>query len=268
MVRQLLNLPSRQAPAPRSSGSPTSHLHTPKPAHPPNTHTHRYDFTVYSQLSATLTQVFFPKNDPAAALLAVWGVYALGFVSRPAGSILFGHIADRFGRRPAMLWSIAAILVPTATIGALPTHASAGAAAPALLAACRFAQGLAVGGEWGACVVYLHEAAPPGRAGLYSSLAQAAIAPGMVLGIAVVEAVLLAVPPGAFGTGCAAFDGCAGCKEAAAAGAVGGGACGCGRRAAPRSSPCAARATQPTAPTPRPCAQATSPFGAGASLSS
>lgn len=95
-----------------------------------------------------------------------------------------------------MLASIVAVLIPTIAIGCLPTYTQAGRAAPALLAVCRFLQGIAVGGEWGACVVYLYETAPKGKTGLNSSLAQVAIYPGMLLGIAVVQAVLSSMPQG------------------------------------------------------------------------
>jgi MFS transporter, MHS family, proline/betaine transporter len=106
-----------------------------------------YDFTIYSQLSATLTAVFFCQGDARAQALGYWAIWALGFISRPVGSVLFGHLGDAYGRRPTLLLSILCISVPTILIGALPTYVQAGMVAPVLLAVLRMCQGLALGGE-------------------------------------------------------------------------------------------------------------------------
>lgn len=151
---------------------------------------------IYSQLSNTLTAVFFPKDNPAAAELAFWGVYAVGFISRPLGAVIFGHIGDSLGRRVTLLISILAITLPTTIIGALPTYAQAGIVAPVLLAVLRFIQGVAVGGEFGSAIVYLYEMAPRHRKGLVASLGQLAISPGIMLGIGACLAVLYGCSPG------------------------------------------------------------------------
>ncbi|KAI8467534.1 MAG: major facilitator superfamily domain-containing protein [Monoraphidium minutum] len=151
-----------------------------------------YDFTIYSQLSDVLTAAFFPAKDPVTRQLSFWGVYAAGFVSRPVGSIVFGHIGDSHGRRITMLLAIAAISIPSILIGCLPTFAQAGLVAPVLMAVLRIIQGLAVGGEFGSAITYLFELAPHHRKGVTASLGQASIAPGIGLGILVVQVILYA----------------------------------------------------------------------------
>ena len=109
-----------------------------------------YDFTIYTQLSKTLGKLFFPNKDPVLTQLSFWGVYALGFISRPAGAILFGHIGDSKGRGMCLLLSVLLMGIPTVLIGCLPTYNHIGLAAPILLAFLRLIQGLAMGGEFGA----------------------------------------------------------------------------------------------------------------------
>lgn len=140
--------------------------------------------------------MFFPKSNPATAQLAFWGVYAVGFIARPLGAIVFGHIGDSLGRRVTLLISILAITLPTTIIGALPTYAQAGIIAPVLLAILRFVQGVAVGGEFGSAIVYLYEMAPRHRRGLLASLGQVAVSPGIILGIGACLAVLYGCSPG------------------------------------------------------------------------
>src|SRR5215475_11777973 len=122
-----------------------------------------YDFAVFGYFAVTLGHLFFPSDSPTASLLASFGVFAVGFLMRPLGGIAFGWVGDRLGRAPALLYSVMAMALPTFAIGLLPTYASAGMAAPALMVACRVLQGLAVGGEYGNSVVFLVETAPAGR---------------------------------------------------------------------------------------------------------
>jgi MFS transporter, MHS family, proline/betaine transporter len=110
-----------------------------------------FDFTIYTGLSATISAVFF---DAKSGHVGYWAIWAVGFVSRPAGAVLFGHLGDTRGRRFTLLLSILCVSVPTILIGALPTYAQAGAAAPVLLGIMRAIQGLAVGGE--VCLMSRH----------------------------------------------------------------------------------------------------------------
>src|SRR5262245_58272584 len=89
-----------------------------------------YDFGVYGYLATALATHFFPSSSPTAGLLATLGVLAIAFVARPIGSVVFGHIGDRYGRKPALALSVVVMAVATAAMGLLPTHAAIGVAAP------------------------------------------------------------------------------------------------------------------------------------------
>lgn len=144
-----------------------------------------YDFAVYGFLAVAIGKAFFPSGDPVASVLAAFGAFAAGYVARPIGGILFGHVGDRLGRKRALTLSVALMAVPTVLIGLLPTHAQIGAAAPALLVLLRVVQGLSVGGEFTTSIVYIVERAEPGRRGLHGSLAMVAATFGILLGSAV-----------------------------------------------------------------------------------
>lgn len=129
-----------------------------------------YDFFVYGTAAAlVLGPLFFPTFSPLAGTLAAFGTFGVGFVARPLGSVLFGHIGDRRGRRPVLLASLLLTGAATVAIGCVPTYDSIGAAAPVLLLVLRFLQGLGLGGEWGGAVLLTAEHAPAGRRGLWSS---------------------------------------------------------------------------------------------------
>ncbi|WIA40964.1 hypothetical protein OEZ86_004614 [Tetradesmus obliquus] len=155
-----------------------------------------YDYTVYTQLSTTLAGVFFPASDWITAHLSFYGVYAAGFLARPLGAVCFGHVADAYSRRASVVTTMWVTLLATVGIGCLPTYQHVGVAAPVMLLVLRFVQGMSVGGEYGAAVVYLFEAAPVGRKGLCASLAQQAVAPGIILGILACLGVLHFCTPG------------------------------------------------------------------------
>src|SRR5215211_6938004 len=114
-----------------------------------------YDFAVYGYFAPIIGRHFFPSEDPAASLVAAFGVFAAGFLMRPVGGVVFGHIGDRVGRRAALTLSVLAMAVPTFLIGVLPGHAQLGALASVLLVLLRMVQGLSVGGEYTTSVVYL-----------------------------------------------------------------------------------------------------------------
>jgi MHS family proline/betaine transporter-like MFS transporter len=106
-----------------------------------------YDFAVYGYFATAIGRHFFPHEDAVAQLLSAFGVFAVGYVMRPVGGAVIGHIGDRFGRRAALTFSVAAMAIPTFLIGLLPGYATLGVAAPIALTLLRMVQGLSVGGE-------------------------------------------------------------------------------------------------------------------------
>jgi len=146
-----------------------------------------YDFVVFAFLAPVIGARFFPSADALSGLINAFGVFAVGYLMRPIGGILFGHLGDRLGRKGALQLSMVVMAIPTALMAALPTHAEAGVLAPILLVALRLAQGLSVGGEYAGSMCYLVEAAPPGRRALFGSLSILGIAGGLVLAAGVVS---------------------------------------------------------------------------------
>lgn len=122
-----------------------------------------YDFAVYGYFATIIGQLFFPAKEPIISLIASFGAFAVGFLVRPVGGLLFGRIGDRLGRKKAMTVSVIAMAVPTVLMGCLPTYDSIGIAAPILVVLLRMIQGLSVGGEFTNSLVFLVEHAPPGR---------------------------------------------------------------------------------------------------------
>lgn len=143
-----------------------------------------FDFAVYGFFAVIIGKNFFPKEDPVAQVIAAFGVFAVGFMMRPLGGILIGFIGDRYGRQRAMLISVAAMAIPTFLVGALPTYAVLGIAAPALLLLFRMIQGLSVGGEYTTSIVYMVEHSSPKHRGLVGSLACVGAVVGILLGSA------------------------------------------------------------------------------------
>ncbi|GBF98026.1 MFS transporter [Raphidocelis subcapitata] len=153
------------------------------------------DYIVYAQLQDVLSKEFFPSDDPTVAALSFWGVFAVGFVSRPAGSILFGHIGDVYGRKPCLLATVSIMGVATTLIGCLPSYAQIGVAAPVLLAVLRCVQGLAMGGEFGTALVYQVEVAPKKHKGTSGAGGFAASILGIMFGVASVMVIIAACTP-------------------------------------------------------------------------
>jgi MHS family proline/betaine transporter-like MFS transporter len=153
-----------------------------------------YDFSVYGFFARTIGKLYFPSEDPRTSLLAAFGVFAIGFLMRPLGAVLFGHIGDRVGRGPALLWSVIAMAVPTFAIGLLPTYGQIGVAASALMLLCRIVQGLAVGGEFTSSAVFLAETAHPQRRGAASAWAPFGAVAGILLGSAVGATIMNTMP--------------------------------------------------------------------------
>ena len=144
-----------------------------------------YDFAVYGYFAVAIGHQFFPEADPTAQLLATFGVFALGYLMRPIGGVIVGHLGDRYGRRMALTVSIAAMAIPTFLIGLLPGYQTLGIAAPLLFTLLRMLQGLSVGGEYPSSLVFLVERAPDGRRGVAGAFAPFAGCCGILLGSAV-----------------------------------------------------------------------------------
>lgn len=153
-----------------------------------------YDFSVYGYFARTIGDLYFPTEDRNASLLAAFAVFAVGFLMRPLGAVLFGYIGDRIGRGPALLWSVVAMAVPTFIIGLLPTYAEIGIAASLLMLLCRIMQGLAVGGEYTSSAVFLAETADPNKRGAATAWAPFGAVAGILMGSAVGALVLNTMP--------------------------------------------------------------------------
>ncbi|PVX72780.1 MFS family transporter [Paraburkholderia unamae] len=145
-----------------------------------------FDFFVYSYCSLYFAHAFFPSGNRTTELLNTAGVFAAGFLMRPVGGWLFGRIADRSGRRKAMLMSVLMMCGGSLAIALLPTYAQIGVAAPALLLAARCVQGLSVGGEYGTSATYMSEIAQAGRRGFFSSFQYVTIIAGQIAALFVV----------------------------------------------------------------------------------
>jgi len=144
-----------------------------------------YDFAIYGYFATQIGRNFFPHEDAIAQLLSAFGVFAIGYLMRPIGGVIVGHIGDRFGRRAALTFSVTAMAIPTFLIGLLPGYQTIGLLAPIGLTLLRIVQGLSVGGEYTSSMVFLIERAPEGRRGLMGALAASGSALGILLGSAV-----------------------------------------------------------------------------------
>jgi len=132
-----------------------------------------FDFYIYATAAVlAFPKLFFPTTDPNTATLASLATFGIAFFARPIGSALFGHFGDRIGRKTTLVAALLTMGFSTVAIGLLPTYAGIGIAAPALLALCRFGQGLGLGGEWGGAVLLAIENAPPGRRAWYGMFPQ------------------------------------------------------------------------------------------------
>ena len=142
-----------------------------------------FDFYLYGiAASLVFPTLFFPKGMPAViSVLASLSTYAVGFLARPFGAVVFGYVGDRLGRKAALAGALVVMGTATALIGLLPGYAVIGVAAPALLVLLRCVQGLAIGGQWGGAMLLVVESAPPAQRGFYGSFAQVGAPAGVCL---------------------------------------------------------------------------------------
>lgn len=140
-----------------------------------------YDFALFGLLAPIFSRLFFPEEDPVAALIASYSIFAAGFIIRPLGGIVFGYVGDTFGRKKAMVISIIAMMVPTSLIGFLPTYSQIGLLAPIALALCRLLQGLCAGGEFSGAAIFVIEHAHENRKYFSGSLVTASSVVGMLV---------------------------------------------------------------------------------------
>ncbi|GAA1488020.1 MFS transporter [Brachybacterium sacelli] len=158
-----------------------------------------YDFQLYGWLSAlAFNQLFFPSEDPIIGTLLAFMGFGVGFVIRPVGALVFGHLGDRIGRRSTLLITLLMTGLPTVLIGLLPTYAVIGVWAPILLVALRLVQGFGLGGEFGGAALLVVEHAPNGRRGFLGSFAGLGNPVGQLLSIIVVFTVIASMPESAF----------------------------------------------------------------------
>lgn len=145
-----------------------------------------YDFYIFGSLATVLATQFYPKENGMAALLSVLATFAVGFVVRPFGAIVFGQMGDKLGRKYTFLLTLMLMGLSTFAIGLLPTYAQMGWGAPLILLILRTIQGLALGGEYGGAATYVAEHAPSGRRGYYTSFIQTTATLGLFISLLVI----------------------------------------------------------------------------------
>ncbi|MFT4862981.1 MAG: MFS family permease [Pseudohongiellaceae bacterium] len=141
-----------------------------------------YDFFLYATAAALVfPAAFFPESTPTMGLILSFGTFAFGFIARPLGGIIFGHWGDQVGRKKTLVIALVMMGIASTLIGLLPTYSTIGIAAPILLSVLRFAQGLAIGGQWGGAMLLVTESAPHDQRGYYGAFAQAGAPVGVIL---------------------------------------------------------------------------------------
>jgi MFS family permease len=157
-----------------------------------------YDFYIFGSLAVVMSELMFPAGNPTWALIKTWALFATGFIVRPFGALVFGRVGDLIGRKYAFLVTLTIMGLSTFLIGLLPTYASIGVAAPAILLVLRLLQGLALGGEYGGAAVYVAEHVPDNRRGYYTSFIQITATLGLFVSLGVVLAVKKSMSAEAF----------------------------------------------------------------------
>lgn len=158
-----------------------------------------YDFFIYGSASALVFgKLFFPGASPVVGVLASFATFAVGFLARPFGGILFGHLGDRRGRKPMLVITVLLAAIATTLVGLAPGYATIGVAAPVVLVLLRVLQGIAIGGQWGGAMLLGAEHATPQRRGLFASFAQMGVPVGVVVANLVFLGLGAALPDAAF----------------------------------------------------------------------
>lgn len=157
-----------------------------------------YDFFLYGVVAGIVfNQLYFPADNPTVSVLLAYATFAVGFVARPLGGLIFGHFGDRIGRKTMLVVTLLLMGGATVAIGLLPTYDSIGLLAPILLLLLRVLQGIGIGGEWGGAVLMAYEFAPQGKRGFYASIPQMGLSLGLFLASGVM-ALLTLLPEEAF----------------------------------------------------------------------
>ncbi|MEM5788174.1 MAG: MFS transporter [Syntrophobacteraceae bacterium] len=146
-----------------------------------------YDFFLYGVVAGIVfNKLYFPASDPLISTLLAYTTFAVGFLTRPLGGVIFGHFGDKIGRKPLLIITLMIMGVSTMLIAVVPTYAQIGIWAPIILCLLRMGQGIGLGGEWGGAVLMCYEYAPPEKRGLYASLPQIGLSIGLCLASGVV----------------------------------------------------------------------------------
>lgn len=146
-----------------------------------------YEFFLYGTVAGIVfNKLYFPAKDPLISILLAYTTFAIGFVARPLGGVIFGHFGDRIGRKNMLVLTLMIMGVATVLIGLLPTYQQIGVAAPIILLCLRVLQGIGLGGEWGGAVLMTYEYASEDKKGLFASLPQIGLSIGLCLSAGVV----------------------------------------------------------------------------------
>ncbi len=157
-----------------------------------------YDFYLFAVLSLTISNQFFPKGDPTAALLSTLAIFAAGFIVRPFGALVFGRLGDLIGRKYTFLLTLVLMGGSTFLIGCVPGYKSIGIASPIIVLVLRLIQGLALGGEYGGAATYVAEHAPKNKRGYYTSWIQTTATLGLFVALGVILVVKSMMSDAAF----------------------------------------------------------------------
>jgi metabolite-proton symporter len=158
-----------------------------------------YDFFLYGVVAGIVfNKLYFPSGDPLISTMLAYGTFAVGFLSRPLGGVIFGHFGDRVGRKSMLVMTLSIMGVATVLIGMVPTYAQIGIWAPSLLLFLRVLQGIGLGGEWGGAVLMAFEYAPENKRGFYASIPQIGLALGLCLSSGVVAGLSLTLTDAQF----------------------------------------------------------------------